>query len=152
MIPRTSAWQRRGKICKSFFKGLMFEVQFLSIETYSRKRGEIYSSRVVSSENTSLLDRSHKKRFDGFCFKASALLILAVSTSVHAQQSSPSIFCGALHGYVCTPEQAFAEQRRQMQRRDSSMKSEGQQAYARWFYLEQLQKQRMELEALLPNR
>jgi hypothetical protein len=130
----------------------MFEVQFLSIETYSRKRGEIYSSRVVSSENTSLLDRSHKKRFDGFCFKASALLILAVSTSVHAQQSSPSIFCGALQGYVCTPEQAFEEQRRQMQRRDPSMKSEGQQAYARWFYLEQLQKQRMELEALLPNR
>jgi hypothetical protein len=99
-----------------------------------------------------LLDRSHKKRFDGFCFKASALLILAVSTSVHAQQSSPSIFCGALHGYVCTPEQAFAEQRRQMQRRDSSMKSEGQQAYARWFYLEQLQKQRMEFEALVPTR
>jgi hypothetical protein len=110
------------------------------------------TTRTESHEKISSVGRGHKKRFDGFCFKASALLILAVSTSVHAQQLFPSIFCGAVHGYVCTPEQAFAEQRRQMQRRDPSVKSEGQQAYARWFYLEQLQKQTMELEALVPNR
>ena len=110
------------------------------------------TTRTGSHEKISSLRRGHKKRFDRACFEATALLILAASTSVHAQQSPPSVFCGALHGDVCTPEQAFAEQRRQMQRRDPSMKSEGQQAYARWFYLEQLQKQTMELEALVPNR
>jgi hypothetical protein len=110
------------------------------------------TTRTESHEKNSSVDCCNKKRFDRACFEATALLILAASTSVHAQQSSPSIFCGALHGYVCTPEQAFAEQRRQMQRRDPSIKSEGQQAYARWFYLEQLQKQRMEFEALVPTR
>ena len=53
---------------------------------------------------------------------------------------------------VCTPEQAIAEQRRQMQCRDLSTSSEGQQAYARWLYLQQIQRQRMEQESLGPPR
>ena len=72
--------------------------------------------------------------------------------SAYAQSPSPSIFCGAAHSYVCTPEQAIAEQRRQMQCRDLSTSSEGQQAYARWLYLQQIQRQRMEQESLGPPR
>ncbi len=49
-----------------------------------------------------------------------------------------------MRSYLCTPEQAIAEQRRQMLRRDLSTSSEGQQAYARWLYLQQMQRQRME--------
>ena len=57
-----------------------------------------------------------------------------------------------MHSYVCTPEQAIAEQRRQMQRLDLSTSSEGQQAYARWLYLQQMQRQRMEQGGLGPAR
>lgn len=79
------------------------------------------------------------------------LLLTVTSVSAFAQPPTSSIFCGAVHSYVCTPEQAIVEQRRQMQRRDSSAPSDGQQAYARWFYLQQMHRQRMEQEALVPN-
>jgi hypothetical protein len=78
-------------------------------------------------------------------------LLMIASSLAYSEPPTPSIFCGAVHSYVCAPEQAIAEQRRQMQRRDSSAQSEGQQAYARWFYLQQIQRQRMEYEALVSN-
>ncbi len=78
-------------------------------------------------------------------------LLMIASSLAYSEPPTPSIFCGAVHSYVCTPEQAIAEQRRQMQRRDSSARSEGQQAYARWFYLQQMQRQRMEQGALTPS-
>lgn len=99
------------------------------------------------------LDHSYKNNFDrvGLIVMASFIFMSATLTSAYSQPPMPSIFCGAVHSFVCTPEQAIAEQRRQMQRRDSSTRSEGQQAYARWFYLQQMQRQRMEQEALVPN-
>jgi len=78
--------------------------------------------------------------------------MLSTSLPALSQPSTPSIFCGAVHSYVCTPEQALAEQHRQMQRRDPSTRSEGQQAYTRWLYLQQMQRQRMEQGALEPNK
>ncbi len=79
-------------------------------------------------------------------------LLIVASAPAYAEPPTPSLFCGAVQSYVCTPEQAIIEQRRQMQRRDSSARSEGQQAYARWLYLQQMQRQRMEQGALEPNK
>ena len=92
-----------------------------------------------------------KNRFKPLCIRLVLTLLTVASPLAYSEPPTPSIFCGAVHSYVCTPEQAIAEQRRQMQRRDSSARSEGQQAYARWFYLKQIQRQRMEQEALVPN-
>ena len=82
--------------------------------------------------------------------RLSLLLLIVSSAPAYSQPATPSIFCGAVHSYVCTPEQAVAEQRRQMQRRDPSTRPEGQQAYGRWFYMQQMQRQRMEQRALEP--
>jgi hypothetical protein len=92
-----------------------------------------------------------KYRFKPICIRLVLPLLIVASAQAYSEQPTPSIFCGPVHSYVCTPEQAIAEQRRQMQRRDSSARSEGQQAYARWFYLQQVYRQRMEQEALVPN-
>ena len=87
---------------------------------------------------------SRKNRFDTGSIGLMFGLLLSASQPTYAQPLTPSIFCGAVHSYVCTPEQAIAEQRRQMQRRDPFASSEGQQAYARWFYLQQMQRQKIE--------
>lgn len=85
-----------------------------------------------------------------FVSRLSLPLLIAIAAPAYSQAPAPSIFCGAVHSYVCTPEQALAEQRRQMQRRDPSVRPEGQQAYGRWFNLQQIQRQRMEQGALEP--
>ena len=92
-----------------------------------------------------------KSRFKSFGIRLCLSLLIAASVPVYAQTATASIFCGAVHSYVCTPEQAIAEQRRQMQRREPYGSSEGQQAYARWFHLQQIHRKRMEQEALVPN-
>jgi hypothetical protein len=61
----------------------------------------------------------------------------------------PSIYCGASHSYQCTPEQALAYQRRQMQQRQADTRLDAQQSMARWLELQQRQKMQMEREALL---
>ena len=91
-----------------------------------------------------------KSSFKLFGVRLSLSLLIVSAVPAYSQPPSPSIFCGAVHNYVCTPEQAIAEQRRQMQRRDPSTRPEGQQAYGRWFYLQQIQRQRMEQGALEP--
>jgi len=93
-----------------------------------------------------------KSRFKLWGIQLSLVLLIVSSAPVYSQSPTPSIFCGAVHHYVCTPEQAIAEQRRQMQRgqmqrRDPSARPEGQQAYGQWFYMEQMQRQRMEQRA-----
>lgn len=88
-----------------------------------------------------------KSRFKRWGIQLSLVLLIVSSAPVYSQSPTPSIFCGAVHHYVCTPEQAIAEQRRQMQRRDPSARPEGQQAYGQWFYMEQMQRQRMEQRA-----
>jgi len=92
-----------------------------------------------------------KNQFKPLCIRLVLPLLMVASSLAYSEQPTPSIFCGAVHSYICTPEQAITEQRRQMQRRDSSARSEGQQAYARWFYLQQMQRQRMEQEAFVPK-
>ena len=91
-----------------------------------------------------------KSSFKLFGIRLSLALLSVSAAPAYSQPTGPSIFCGAVHYYVCTPEQAIAEQRRQMQRRDPSTRPEGQQAYGRWFYLQQIQRQRMEQGALEP--
>lgn len=93
-----------------------------------------------------------KNRFKPLFIRLVLTLLIVASPLAYSEPPTPSIFCEAVHSYVCTPEQAIAEQRRQMQRRDSSARSEGQQAYARWLYLQQMQRQRMEQGALEPNK
>lgn len=110
----------------------------------------LFGGHVTKCARFTMLFR--KNRFKPLCIRLVLTLLIVASPLAYSEPPTPSIFCGALHGYVCTPEQAFAEQRRQMQRRDSSARSEGQQAYARWFYLQQIQRQRMEFEALVPTR
>jgi hypothetical protein len=94
--------------------------------------------------------RLRKSSCKPFFIRLSLPLLIAIAAPAYSQAPAASIFCGAVHSYVCTPEQALAEQRRQMQRRDPSVRPEGQQAYGRWLYLQQIQRQRMEQGALEP--
>lgn len=80
-----------------------------------------------------------------------ALIVIQLIFSVSAQADSavPSLYCGAEHNYVCTPEQALVQQRRQMQQRQAETRSNNQQSMARWLELQQRQRMQMEREALL---
>ena len=69
--------------------------------------------------------------------------------SAFAESVTPSIYCGASYSYQCTPEQALAYQRRQMQQRQADTRLVAQQSMARWLELQQRQKMQMEREALL---
>ena len=110
----------------------------------------LFGGHVTKCARFTMLFR--KNRFKPPCIRLVLTLLIVASPLAYSEPLTPSIFCGAVHSYVCTPEQAIAEQRRQMQRRDSSARSEGQQAYARWFYLQQIQRQRMEQGALERNK
>jgi hypothetical protein len=57
--------------------------------------------------------------------------------------------CSSDLNYVCTPEQALAQQRRQMLQRQADTRSDNQQSMARWMELQQRQRMLMEREALL---
>ena len=74
---------------------------------------------------------------------------LAWSATALAESVAPSLYCGAALNYVCTPEQALAQQRRQMQQRQADTRSDTQQSMARWMELQQRQRMQMEREALL---
>ena len=69
--------------------------------------------------------------------------------SAFAESVTPSLYCGASYSYQCTPEQALAYQRRQMQQRQADTRLDAQQSMARWLELQQRQKMQMEREALL---
>ena len=77
------------------------------------------------------------------------LLHAVFFVSALAESVMPSIYCGASHSYQCTPEQALAYQRRQMQQRQADTRLDAQQSMARWFELQQRQKMQMERDALL---
>ena len=77
------------------------------------------------------------------------LLHAVFFVSAFAESVTPSIYCGASHSYQCTPEQALAYQRRQMQQRQADTRLDAQQSMARWLELQQRQKMQMEREALL---
>jgi hypothetical protein len=77
------------------------------------------------------------------------LIQLVFSVCAQADSAAPSLYCGAAHNYVCTPEQALAQQRRQMQQRQAETRSDNQQSMARWLELQQRQRMQMEREALL---
>jgi hypothetical protein len=77
------------------------------------------------------------------------LLHAVFFVSAFAESVTPSLYCGASQSYQCTPEQALAYQRRQMQQRQADTRLDAQQSMARWFELQQRQKMQMERDALL---